>query len=51
LQGRFGGDMRVLNIMLTKANGGDAIMAQRYHEALSDEGFDVLSLGHPRGAF
>jgi glycosyltransferase involved in cell wall biosynthesis len=45
----LGDDVRVLNIMLTKANGGDAIMAQRYHEALTEEGFDVLSLGHPKG--
>ncbi|ESQ85168.1 hypothetical protein AEAC466_05515 [Asticcacaulis sp. AC466] len=41
--------MRVLNIMLAKARGGVESMAAYYHEALSAEGIEVLSLGHPRG--
>ncbi|MDC7684612.1 glycosyltransferase [Asticcacaulis sp. BYS171W] len=41
--------MRLLNIMLTKVKGGDGLMAQHYHEALTAEGFDVLSVGAPGG--
>ncbi|MDV6330745.1 glycosyltransferase [Asticcacaulis sp. 201] len=35
--------------MLAKARGGVESMAAYYHEALSAEGVEVLSLGHPRG--
>lgn len=41
--------MRLLNIMLTRVKGGDGLMARHYHEALSDEGFDVQSIGEPSG--
>lgn len=41
--------MRILNLMLAKGRGGLESMALRYHEALSAEGFDVLSVGHPKG--
>ncbi|WP_298326328.1 glycosyltransferase [Asticcacaulis sp.] len=41
--------MRLLNIMLTKAKGGDGLMARHYHDALTAEGYDVLSIGHPDG--
>lgn len=44
-----GADMRILNLMLGEGRGGLENMALRYHEALSAEGFDVLSLGHPKG--
>lgn len=41
--------MRILNIMLAKVRGGVETMGLRYHEALSAEGFEVMSLGHPEG--
>ncbi|ADU15110.1 glycosyltransferase [Asticcacaulis excentricus] len=41
--------MRLLNIMLTKAKGGDGLMARHYHDALTAEGYEVLSIGHPDG--
>ncbi|UDF04546.1 glycosyltransferase [Asticcacaulis sp. AND118] len=41
--------MRLLNIMLTRAKGGDGLMARHYHEALTAEGYDVVSVGHPDG--
>ena len=41
--------MRLLNIMLAKVRGGVEAMAVRYHEALADCGYQVLSLGHPDG--
>ena len=41
--------MRLLNIMMTPVKGGDGLMAMHYHEALSAEGFDVLSIGEPTG--
>ena len=39
--------MRLLNIMLSKVKGGDSTMALRYHEALTAEGYEVLTVGHP----
>ena len=41
--------MRILNIMLAQVRGGVETMALRYHEAMKDAGFDVLSLGHKDG--
>lgn len=41
--------MRLLNIMLTRAKGGDGLMARHYHDALTAEGYEVLSIGHPDG--
>jgi glycosyltransferase involved in cell wall biosynthesis len=41
--------MRILNLMLAKGRGGLETMALRYHQALVNEGFEVLSLGHPEG--
>lgn len=41
--------MRILNLMTGKGRGGLEAMALRYHQALEAEGFDVLSLGHPKG--
>ena len=43
--------MRIANIMLAEVRGGVETMALRYHQALRRAGFDVLSLGHPRGIF
>jgi len=40
---------RILNLMLAKGRGGLESMAVRYHEALAAEGFEVLSVGHPKG--
>jgi len=40
---------RILNIMLAAGRGGVETMALRYHEALRGEGYEVLSLGHPKG--
>jgi glycosyltransferase involved in cell wall biosynthesis len=42
-------DARILNVMLAKGKGGVEYMGLRYHEALQAEGFQVLSLGHPKG--
>ncbi|MDI7776273.1 glycosyltransferase [Asticcacaulis sp. EMRT-3] len=41
--------MRIINIMLAKARGGVEAMAVHYHHALTEEGFEVLSIGHPGG--
>jgi len=41
--------VRVLNLMLTRARGGDGLMACHYHEALNAEGHEVLSLGQDGG--
>lgn len=41
--------MRILNIMLAQGLGGVETMALRYHEAMKDAGFEVLSLGPPEG--
>ncbi|MFT3995890.1 MAG: glycosyltransferase [Asticcacaulis sp.] len=41
--------MRILNLMLAKGRGGLEGMAVRYHEALVAEGFEVISVGHPKG--
>jgi len=41
--------MRLLNLMLTRARGGDGVMARLYHDALVAEGHEVLSVGHPGG--
>ena len=41
--------MRILNIMLAQVRGGVETMALRYHEAMKEAGFDVLSLGHKDG--
>jgi glycosyltransferase involved in cell wall biosynthesis len=41
--------MRVLNIMLARQRGGVETMAVRYHQALAQGGFEVLSAGHPEG--
>lgn len=41
--------MRLLNVMMTQAKGGDGLMAANYHEALNTDGFEVLSVGHPEG--
>jgi glycosyltransferase involved in cell wall biosynthesis len=41
--------LRVLNIMLARVRGGVESMALTYHQALSAQGFDVLSAGHPQG--
>ena len=43
--------MRIVNIMLAEVRGGVETMALRYHQALRRAGFDVLSLGHPKGIF
>lgn len=43
--------MRIVNIMLAEVRGGVETMALRYHQALSAAGFEVLSLGHPKGVF
>ena len=43
--------MRIVNIMLAEVRGGVETMALRYHQALRQAGFDVLSLGHPKGIF
>ena len=43
--------MRIINIMLAEVRGGVETMALRYHHALSAVGFEVLSLGHPKGVF
>ncbi|WP_443747949.1 glycosyltransferase [Asticcacaulis solisilvae] len=40
---------RILNIMLASGRGGVETMALRYHEALHAEGYDVMSIGHPKG--
>ncbi|HVZ29740.1 MAG TPA: glycosyltransferase [Asticcacaulis sp.] len=42
-------DARILNVMLAKGKGGVESMGLRYHEALAAEGFEVVSLGHPKG--
>lgn len=41
--------MRVLNIMLARQRGGVETMAVRYHQALEQAGFEVVSAGHPQG--
>jgi glycosyltransferase involved in cell wall biosynthesis len=41
--------MRILNIMLAQVRGGVETMSVRYHEAISEAGFTVLSLGHAGG--
>lgn len=41
--------MRILNIMLAQVRGGVETMALRYHEAMKQSGFEVLSLGHKDG--
>lgn len=41
--------MRVLNLMLTRARGGDGLMACHYHEALLAEGHEVMSVGQSEG--
>lgn len=41
--------MRVLNLMLARGLGGVETMALRYHEAIYETGFEVLSLGDPDG--
>ncbi len=41
--------MRILNIMLAQVRGGVETMALRYHEAMTQSGFEVLSLGHGGG--
>ncbi|UDF03952.1 glycosyltransferase [Asticcacaulis sp. AND118] len=41
--------MRILNLMLARGRGGLEGMARRYHEALTAEGFEVLSVGHAKG--
>jgi glycosyltransferase involved in cell wall biosynthesis len=43
--------MRIVNIMLAEVRGGVETMALRYHQALRGAGFEVLSLGHPKGVF
>jgi len=43
--------MRIVNIMLAEVRGGVETMALRYHQVLRRAGFEVLSLGHPRGIF
>ena len=43
--------MRIVNIMLADVRGGVETMALRYHQALRRAGFEVLSLGHPKGIF
>lgn len=43
--------MRIINIMLAEVRGGVETMALRYHQALRAAGYEVLSLGHPRGVF
>ncbi len=43
--------MRIVNIMLAEVRGGVETMALRYHQALRAAGFEVLSLGHPKGVF
>lgn len=40
---------RILNIMLAGGRGGVETMALRYHEALRAEGYEVMSVGHPKG--
>ena len=40
---------RILNIMLAGGRGGVETMALRYHEALRAQGYDVVSIGHPKG--
>ena len=41
--------MRILNIMLAQVRGGVETMSLRYHEAMVQAGFDVLSVGHSDG--
>ncbi len=41
--------MRILNIMLAQVRGGVETMALRYHQAMRQSGFEVLSLGHAEG--
>ena len=43
--------MRIVNIMLAEVRGGVETMALRYHQALRGAGFEVISLGHPKGVF
>jgi len=43
--------MRIVNIMLAQVRGGVETMALRYHQVLRRTGFEVISLGHPKGVF
>jgi len=43
--------MRVANVMLSRGQGGLEAMARRYHDALAESGFEVVSIGRRKSWF